>query len=117
MSKREWKLYVEDILESLDLIKQYIGSMDFDDFRKDRKTIDAVVRNFEIIGEASKFIPDRIKSKYCDVDWKGMVGLRNRIAHQYFDISLDIVWYVIKNELPPLDQQMRQILEREQGPR
>ena len=113
MSKRDWKLYVEDILESLDLVKQYVGSMNFDDFREDRKTIDAVVRNLEIIGEASKFIPDRIKNKYCDVDWPGMVGLRNRIAHKYFDISLNVVWYIIKSELLPLSEQMRQILEKE----
>jgi len=84
MSKREWKLYAEDILESLDLISQYIGVMDFDDFKEDRKTIDAVARNLEIIGEASKFIPDYIKRKYSDVDWAGMVGLRNRITHDYF---------------------------------
>jgi uncharacterized protein with HEPN domain len=113
MSKREWKLYVEDILESLDLISQYIGVMDFDDFKKDRKTIDAVVRNLEIIGEASKFIPDYIKRKYSGVDWAGIVGLRNRIAHDYFNISLSIVWYIIKNELPSLGKQMSQILERE----
>jgi uncharacterized protein with HEPN domain len=113
MSRRKWKLYVEDILESLDLVKQYIGSMDSGDFKEDRKTIDAVVRNLEIIGEASKFIPDRIKSKYCDVDWPGMVGLRNRIAHKYFDISLNVVWRIIKNELPTLDEQMRQILQEE----
>ena len=57
MSKREWKLFIEDILESIRLIKNYVENMDFDDFKKDRKTIDAVVRNFEIIGEASRFIP------------------------------------------------------------
>ena len=113
MSKREWKLYVEDILESLDLVKQYVGSMNFDDFKEDRKTVDAVVRNLEIIGEASKFIPDSIKNKYCDVDWPGMVGLRNRIAHKYFDISLNVVWRIIKNELPTLNEQMKQILEKE----
>jgi len=113
MSKRDWKLYVEDILESLDLIKQYIGSISFENFKKDRKTIDAVARNLEIIGEASKFIPDRIKDEYRGVDWAGMVGLRNRIAHAYFTISLDIIWQIIKSELSPLNKQMRQILERE----
>jgi uncharacterized protein with HEPN domain len=112
MSKREWKLYVEDILESLGLISQYIGVMGFDDFKKDRKTIDAVARNLEIIGEASKFIPDYIKREYSDVDWAGIVGLRNRIAHDYFNISISIVWYIIKDELPSLSKQMSQILER-----
>ena len=111
MSKREWKLFVEDILESIELIEKYIGNLEFNDFSKDRKTIDAVVRNFEIIGEASKYIPDYIKGKYAAVDWIGIVGLRNRIAHEYFGISLEIVWNIVKQELPKLQKQMKQILE------
>ena len=111
MSKREWKLFVEDTLESIELIEKYIGNLEFNDFSKDRKTIDAVVRNFEIIGEASKYIPDYIKEKYAAVDWIGIVGLRNRIAHEYFGISLEIVWNIVKQELPKLQNQMKQILE------
>jgi uncharacterized protein with HEPN domain len=86
--------------------------MGFDDFKNDRKTIDAVVRNFEIIGEASRFIPDEIKEKYENADWKGIVGLRNRIAHEYFDISLSIVWHIVMKELPTLEDQMKEILEQ-----
>jgi len=112
MSKREWRLFVEDILESIELIERYVEDMELDYFKKDRKTIDAVVRNFEIIGEASKYIPDDVKNKYLDVDWKGMAGLRNRIAHEYFGISLTIVWHIIKQELPRLKEQMKQILEK-----
>ena len=82
MSEREWRLYVEDILESIELIKKYTEHMEFVDFRQDRKTIDAVVRNFEIIGEASKFIPEEIRRKHPEIDWRGGVGLRNRIAHR-----------------------------------
>jgi len=111
MSKREWKLFIEDILESIRLIKDYVENMGFDDFKNDRKTIDAVVRNFEIIGEASRFIPDEIKAKYENADWKGIVGLRNRIAHEYFDISLSIVWHIVMKELPTLEDQMKKILE------
>ena len=111
MSKRKWKLFVEDILESIELIEKYIGNLEFNDFSKDRKTIDAAVRNFEIIGEASKYIPDYIKEKHADVDWIGIVGLRNRIAHEYFGISLEIVWNIVKQELPKLQNQMKQILE------
>ena len=112
MSKREWKLFIEDILESIRLIKNYVENMGFDDFKNDRKTIDAVVRNFEIIGEASRFIPDEIKEKYENADWKGIVGLRNRIAHKYFDISLSIVWHIVMKELPTLEDQMKEILEQ-----
>jgi uncharacterized protein with HEPN domain len=115
MSKRAWQLFVEDILESIELIQTYIERLAFDDFKQDRKTIDAVVRNFEIIGEASKFIPDDVKNKYQNVDWKGIVGLRNRIAHEYFDISLSIVWYIVTKELPSLKEQMKQILEQDKS--
>jgi len=111
MSKREWKLFVEDILESIELIEKYIENLEFDGFSKDRKTVDAVVRNFEIIGEASKYIPDYIKEKHTDVDWIGIVGLRNRIAHEYFGVSLEIVWNIVKQELPKLQNQMKQILK------
>jgi len=99
-------------LESIRLIKNYVENMGFDDFKNDRKTIDAVVRNFEIIGEASRFIPDEIKEKYENADWKGIVGLRNRIAHEYFDISLSIVWHIVMKELPTLEDQMKEILEQ-----
>lgn len=112
MSKREWKLFVEDILESIELIEEFVKDMKLEDFKEDRKTIDAVVRNFEIIGEASKYIPDDVKNKFQKVDWKAIVGLRNRIAHEYFGISLKIVWEIIERELPILKKQMKEIYER-----
>jgi len=106
MSKREWKLFIEDILESIGLIETYVENMKFEDFRDDRKTVDAVVRNFEIIGEASKFIPDNIKKEHKDIDWNGILGLRNRIVHDYLGISLSIIWEIIKKELPKLKNQL-----------
>jgi uncharacterized protein with HEPN domain len=112
MSKRDWKLFVEDILESVEKIEEYVKDMTLDDFKQDRKTTDAVVRNFEIIGEASRYIPDDIKIKFQNVDWKAIAGLRNRIAHEYFGISLAIVWEIIKGELPILKEQMKEISEK-----
>jgi uncharacterized protein with HEPN domain len=109
MSRRDWRLFVEDILESIELIENYIANMGVEAFKNDRKTIDAVVRNFEIIGEASKNIPDEIKAEHRDVNWKGMAGLRNRIAHEYFGVSSTIVWNIIKQEIPHLKEQMKQI--------
>jgi len=109
---REWKLFIEDILESIELIERYIEDMDFDDFKNDRKTIDAVVRNLMIIGEASKYIPDNIREKYPNVDWQGVIGFRNRIIHAYFDISHSIVWHIIKEELSKLKEQMKNILKK-----
>lgn len=111
MSKREWRLFVEDILESIDLINQYVLNMNFEAFRDDRKTVDAVVRNLEIIGEASKYIPEEIKKRFSTVDWEGIVGLRNRIVHEYFGISLTIIWKIVKDEINGVEEQMKKILE------
>lgn len=112
MSKRHWKLFVEDILESTELIEDYIANMKEEDFKKDRKTVDAVIRNLEIIGEASRNIPDEVKIIYKQIDWKGLIGLRNRIAHEYFGVSLTIVWNIVKYELPLLKEKLKQIIEK-----
>lgn len=110
MSKREWKLFVEDILESIGFIEKFTEDMELDEFKRDRKTIDAVVRNFEIIGEAVKYVPDHIKERHAEVDWKGITGLRNRISHEYFGVSVNIIWHIIKEELKTFKEQMKQIL-------
>jgi len=113
MSKRNWKLFLEDILESIELIENYVTNINFEDFKKDRKTVDAVVRNFEIIGEASKNIPEDIRNKHPDIDWKGIIGLRNRISHEYFGISLSVIWEIIKFELPVFKEKIKYLLEKE----
>ena len=107
MSNRDWLLFVEDILESIGLIENYAQGMTKEQFYTDRKTVDAVVRNFEIIGEASKYIPDDIKQSHPDIDWIGMLGLRNRIAHEYFGVSVSIVWQIVADYLPALRERMR----------
>jgi len=112
MSRRNWRLFIEDILESIELVEGYVAGMEFGDFGADRKTVDAVVRNLEIIGEASKHVPDGVRGDFQDVDWKAMVGLRNRIAHEYFGVSLEIVWNIVERELPALKERMREILEK-----
>src|SRR4030042_2564366 len=73
MFKRNWRLFVEDMLESIELIEKYINKLDLSGFKDDRKTVDAVVRNFEIIGEASKFIPDEVKEEHSEVDWQAIL--------------------------------------------
>lgn len=113
MSKREWELYIEDILECIRKIEIYIEDISLEDFKKDIKTIDAVIRNFEIIGEASKNIPNEIKNKYDDIPWRDIVDFRNRITHEYFGISLTIAWRIVKHELPRLKEQMSAILKKE----
>ena len=116
MSKRDWPLFVEDIIESIELIGSYVSGMTFDRFRDDRKTVDAVVRNFEIIGEAAKYIPDEIKGRHPDIDWPGMLGLRNRIAHEYFGVSAAIVWRIVEGDLPLLRDRMALLLSEHEKP-
>ena len=110
MSERNWLLFIEDILESNKKIQNYLKELTIEEFKKDDKTIDAIVRNLEIIGEATKNIPEEIKNKHPDIYWKGMTGLRNRIIHAYFDVDLDIIWKIIKDELPILDEKIKKII-------
>lgn len=113
MSRRDWKLYVEDVLECIKKVEKYTRDMDFTLFEKDDKTVDAVIKNLETIGEAAGHISDDIKARHKDIPWKEIVGLRNRIVHGYFNIDLKIIWGVIKQELPTLKIQLEHILKQE----
>ena len=104
MSKRDWKILFEDILESIMKIEQYTERINFDDFAMNSMVIDAVVRNIEIIGEASNNVPDPVKEKHPAVPWKKLTGIRNRIVHEYFGIDINIIWFIVENELSQLKQ-------------
>jgi uncharacterized protein with HEPN domain len=106
MSKRPIDLLLSDILESIDRIPRYIEGLSFDAFSNDQKSIDAVVRNLEIIGEAANRLPDDFKEKHPEVEWHKVVGLRNRIIHDYFGIDLKIIWQIIHADLPKLHQKL-----------
>ena len=101
-SERDSILYLEDIVLAMDRIQEYITGLDFRNFKWDHKTVDAVIRNFEIIGEASKNLSIAIKDKYSNVPWEEMYRLRNRISHEYFGIDSNLVWEILKNDLPEL---------------
>lgn len=107
---RNCRLYIEDIAECIKKIKNYTKGMSFEKFSDEDKTIDAVVRNFEIIGEATRQLPQSIKDKYSEIEWKSMIDFRNVIIHEYFGINLQIMWDIIKNELPSLEQEINKIL-------
>ena len=100
---------LDDICEALDRIEQYISGMSFDVFSKDRKSVDAVVRNLEIIGEASNRLPADFKNSHSQIEWHKVVGLRHRIVHEYFGIDLQIVWQILQKDLPSLRQAISQI--------
>lgn len=109
MSKRPVDLLLDDICEAIDRIEQYISGMSFDVFSKDRKSVDAVVRNLEIIGEASNRLPADFKNSHSQIEWHKVVGLRHRIVHEYFGIDLQIVWQILQKDLPSLRQAISQI--------
>ena len=109
--KRDYGLYVEDILESIRKIAGFIGEMSFDEFTRDEKTSSAVMLKLEIIGEAAKNMPTDLRDRYSGVPWSDMARMRDRISHGYFSINYGIVWNVIKKQLPVLEHRMAEILE------
>jgi uncharacterized protein with HEPN domain len=110
MSKRDSRLLLDDILLSIDKITEYTHDLSFDEFLNDSKTLDAVIRNFEIIGEAANRLPDDIKDEYPLVDWHRIRGFRNRIVHDYMGIDFQMVWLIKENFLPVLKDQIQSIV-------
>ena len=105
--------FIEDIFLSISRIEEYVKDLPFENFRRDYKTVDAVIRNFEIIGEAAKNIPPQIKTKYENVPWEEMYYLRNRISHEYFGIDYEIIWDIIVNYLPENKKDIEKIIQIE----
>lgn len=112
---RDYKVYLEDILEAVNKIIQYTTGMSLEEFSRDAKTIEAVVRNLEIIGEAAKHVPKHIRVKNPDIEWKQIAGLRDILIHEYFSIDLDIIWDIIRNKLPVLESKINQIIKDRRG--
>jgi uncharacterized protein with HEPN domain len=104
---RDYKLFIQDIIEAIEKIQIYIKNFDIESFKKDSKTYDSIIHNFFIIGEAAGKIPEEIQEKYNKIDWRGIIGMRNIIAHGYFSIDPDIVWKTIQDDLPVLKQQIK----------
>jgi len=106
MSKRDASLLIEDMIESARKIARYVVGMDYEAFVADDKTADAVVRNLEIIGEATRQLPEDFRAAHTELPWAQMAGLRNRIVHDYAGVDLGIVWEVVKHSLPTLLEQL-----------
>ena len=104
MSERDYFLFIEDILNAIQKIEKYTDNETFETFSINDMAVDAVIRNFEIIGEAANNIPKEIQEKYPYVEWKEMVGFRNVIIHDYFGINLKTVWNTVKNNIPLLKE-------------
>jgi len=112
---RDYNLYLEDMLTSMIRIEEYLGDMEFQKFKMNYLIVDAIIRNFEIIGEASKNVPIEIKNKYPEIPWKKMYGLRNLISHEYFGIDYEMIWEISKNNLPQNLIDLRKIIEKEKS--
>ena len=111
MSKRDVRLLLGDILDSARKIIKYTAGLSYDQFLSDGKTIDATVRNFEIIGEAAKRLPPDYKLTHPEIDWAGIIGFRNRIIHEYFGIQYDVLWQIKDEYIPDLVDWMETYIE------
>lgn len=112
MSAKNWQLRAEDIIESIQNIRTYTEGMNYSTWCKDKKTIDAVIRNFEIIGEAANHIPADIQSRYPNIPWQQMRGIRNLLIHEYFGVDEEVVWETIQNDIPALEIIFNQLLKK-----
>lgn len=116
MSKRSPELFIQDMLEAIGKIERYTESIeDLEEFKEKDIVVDAVLRNLEIIGEAAANIPKEIRSKYPEIPWNRVVGLRNVVIHGYFVVDLDIIWVIIKEQLPELKDVLLRMLEEVDG--
>ena len=107
--KKDWRIFLDDIQKSIDKLEKYTSKITFDDFCKNEMLVDAVIRNLEIIGEASKFVPDEIKEKHSDIPWRAIVGLRNVLIHEYFGLDLENIWKIIVEDIPSLKNKIKRI--------
>lgn len=107
MSKRATKLYFEDIVTAISDIENFTQGMDYEMFENDKKTIQAVTRSLEIIGEAANYIPQEIKKNFPEIPWRDMISMRNKVLHEYFGVDEEVLWQTIKEDLLPLKEKIK----------
>jgi uncharacterized protein with HEPN domain len=112
MSHRSIELLIQDLWEAVEKIERYTNGVDHDDFVQDEKTIDSVVRNFEIIGEVANRLPGDFRDQNPGIEWKKIIGLRHRIVHDYFDIDVEIIWQIIEQLISDFKGKLSSIKER-----
>lgn len=110
--RKDPKIFLKHIQESIERMEKHIGGMPEDEFENNIKTQDAVIRRIEIIGEAVKNLPSEFKKKYPEIEWREIAGMRDKLIHEYFGIDLDMVWEVIRKDIPKFKKQILEILEK-----
>ena len=111
--RRDYRLYLDDILDAIKRIRDYVRGMDYKSFSSDMRTQDAVVRNLEIIGEASRQLPVEIREKVATIEWSKIMGLRNILVHEYFGVNLLIIWDIVEHKLELLAEACLELMEKE----
>jgi uncharacterized protein with HEPN domain len=106
---RQIELYIDDICDAVERIAAYAGNLSREEFMNDRRTIDAVVRNLEVLGEAAKHIPTEVRVLFSDIDWKAIAGMRDILIHEYFGVDYDIVWDVVSKRIPQFIQSISKL--------
>ena len=110
MKRREYRDYLHDILDAVNDAESFVEGMAYEQFAKDRKTVNAAVRSLEIIGEASKNIPASMREKHGEIPWKKMTATRDKVIHGYFGVDLKTLWTTVRDDLPPLKQLVQKML-------
>ena len=108
---RDWRLYVQDMIEFAERVLSYTEGMGRDAFTADGRTYDAVLRNIEIIGMAATHVPGHVREAYPEIEWRRIVATRNQVAHAYLGIDDDVIWDIIQTDIPDLLPQLRKLLE------
>jgi uncharacterized protein with HEPN domain len=116
MRKGDFRVYVQDILEAIQRIDEYLKGVTFEEFSKDKKTLDAVVGNFAVIGEAAKKVPVSVKRKHPEIAWKRMSGMRDKVIHEYFGVDPRILWDTSRIDLPASRQLLKELLNENLNP-
>jgi uncharacterized protein with HEPN domain len=111
MSKRDPRLFMTDVLDAIEKIERYTAGLTFDQFEANEMVLDAVVRNLEIIGEATRYIPTTLRERYTQIEWSRVVGFRNIVIRAYFAVDVEIVWTIATQRLSELKTLLTKMLE------